>query len=64
MYPDSPVARKAMFTFADSHYRQATVSGMAQALAGFNHYLAFFPSGPRTAEARQRIASIQEAQKH
>ena len=55
-YPDSEYLAKAKLSIADSYFKEAGTSNMAQAIAGYKDFIVFFPFLPEAVSAQMQVA--------
>jgi TolA-binding protein len=59
-YDDSELSSDAKYFYAESWYREGTPAALTLAQREYTLYITFFPDAPKTAEARKRLADIQQ----
>jgi outer membrane protein assembly factor BamD len=59
-YPESEVAKDAVFAMADSYYIEGGTENLLQAEDEYKNFIIFYPGSPRADEAQMKIIALNE----
>jgi hypothetical protein len=59
-YEEGEYSHDAKYEYAESYYREGSPDALQNAKTEFTWYIVFYPDGPRSAEARERLLEIEQ----